>query len=91
MDAIQPLAAVVLVLALLGGALFLLKKRGAASFSFARASQAPRKRMEVVERVALSPQHSLHLVRVGGRSVVVATAPGSCQLLCDADAAGQLQ
>jgi flagellar biosynthetic protein FliO len=87
MDTLQPLAAVVLVLALLGAALFLLKKRGAASFSFPRLAPASARRMEVIERLSLGPQHALHLVRVGGRSLVVATAPTSCHLLCDADAA----
>ena len=84
MDALQPIAAICLVLALLGGALFLLKKRGAASFHLPRlASSAPR-RMEVLERVTLGPQHALHLVRVGDRSLLIATAPSACQLVCDA-------
>lgn len=77
MDAIQPLAAVVLVLALLGGVLALLRRRGVVSFDSRPASR----RMVVVERVALGPQHALHLVRTGGRLLLVATAPGSCQLL----------
>lgn len=85
MDTLQPLAAVFLVLALLGGALFLLGKRGAAAFSFPRMTPAAARKMEVLERLPLGPQHALHLVRVGGRSVVVATAPTSCHLLCDLD------
>ena len=83
MDTLQPMAAVVLVLALLGGALFLLRKRGAGSLSFARLSGAGPRRMQVLERLPLGPQHALHIVRVGARAVVVATAPTSCQLLCD--------
>jgi flagellar biosynthetic protein FliO len=77
------MAAVVLVLALLGGALFFLRKRGAAAFSFSRLSSAGPRRMQVLERLPLGPQHALHIVRVGGRAVVVATTPTSCQLLCD--------
>jgi flagellar biogenesis protein FliO len=88
MDAIQPIGAVVLVLALLGGALLLLRKRGAALFSFPRLSPAAPRRMEVIERLSLSPQHTLHLVRLGGRCVVVATAPTSCRLLYDGDDGG---
>jgi flagellar biogenesis protein FliO len=83
MDLIQPFCAVLLVLGLLGGTLLFLKNKGAASFHLPRRASAGPRRMEVVERVALGPQHALHLVRVGNRSVVVATGPSSCQLLCE--------
>ncbi len=88
MDAMQPIAAVTLVLILLGGALFFLKKRGAASFHLPDWSKVPSRRagsrrMEVIERMALGPHHALHLVRIGDRTVVVATGPSSCGLLCD--------
>lgn len=76
MDVVNPLAAIILVLALLGGALLLLKKRGTAPF---RGSAA--RRLEVVDRVSLGPQHSLHLVRADGRLLLVATSSTSCQLL----------
>ena len=42
--------------------------------------RAPR-RMQVVERLPLTPQHSLHLVRIDGRLLVVASGPGGCSLL----------
>lgn len=81
MDFIQPIAAVALVLALLGGALWALRKRGAGGpFSFARGTA---RRMEVVERVPLSAQHALHLVRVGERSFVISTSPSSCALVTE--------
>jgi flagellar biosynthetic protein FliO len=87
MDAIQPIAAVVLVLTLLAGSLFFLKKRGAASFPLPGlvSRQSGQRRMEVIERLALGPQHALHMVRVGDRTLVVATAPSSCQLLTETD------
>jgi flagellar biogenesis protein FliO len=72
--------AIALVMTLLGGALFLLKKRGAATFRLPRLSAAARE-MEVIERVALGPHHALHLVRIGDRRVLVATAPSSCQVV----------
>ncbi len=78
MEALQPVAAIVLVLALLGGALFLLKRRGMATFT---GSAGRPRQLELIERVALDAQHSIHLVRVGGRSVLIATAPGQCQIL----------
>ncbi len=74
----QPLIAIALVMMLLGGVLFLLKKRGVARFAVLPGRT---RRMEVVERVPLGPQHALHLVRVGGRCVLIATAPGNCQIL----------
>lgn len=82
MDLIQPLAAIVFVGALLGGLLLLLKKRGAAPIPGLR-------RLEVIERLTLSPQHALHLVRAGDRLVLIATAPSSCQVLDYAIAAGE--
>jgi flagellar biogenesis protein FliO len=77
MDELQPIFAVVLVLSLLGGALMILRRRGIASFRALPAGN-PRQ-MKVVERVPLGAQHALHLVRVGDRLILVATAPGSCQ------------
>jgi flagellar biogenesis protein FliO len=39
------------------------------------------KRMEVLERVPLTPQHAIHLVRVSGKVVLIGTAPSSCTIL----------
>jgi flagellar biosynthetic protein FliO len=72
------------VLALLGGALFLLQRRGAAVFHLPRIAGSGPRRIEVLERVALGPHHALHLVRVADRYIVVGTSPSSCQLLDDA-------
>ena len=38
-------------------------------------------RIELAERVALSPQHSLHLVRLGGRALLIASHAGGCTLI----------
>lgn len=78
---ISPYAAVVLVLVLLAALLLLLKRRDAGAFRLSRLSSAPPRRLEVLERVALGPQHTLHLVRVSGREVLVGTSPASCRLL----------
>jgi flagellar biogenesis protein FliO len=37
--------------------------------------------MVAVERLSLTPQHSLHMVRVNGREFVVATHPQGCTLV----------
>ena len=39
------------------------------------------KRLESIERLTLTATHSLHLVRIGEREVVVATHPQGCTLL----------
>ncbi len=37
--------------------------------------------LELIDRVALSPQHSLHLVRLAGKAWIVAAHAGGCTLL----------
>jgi flagellar biogenesis protein FliO len=75
---------VIFVLALLGGVLYFLRRRGMATFkgtgTFGRQQVAVRQ-LKVVERIPLGPQHALHLVRVGDGLILVATSPGSCQIL----------
>lgn len=83
MDSVQSFLAVLSVLGLLCGALWFLRNRGVAAFRLPHAMGAGNKRMEVLERVSLGPQQALHLVRVGGRSVVVATGPGTCQMVME--------
>ena len=78
MDLIQSFAGVVLVLALLGGTLLFLKRRGLA-MPHAKSSEI--RKLEVLERVSLGPHHALHLVRAGDRCVLIATAPSFCQVL----------
>jgi flagellar biogenesis protein FliO len=82
----RQVSAVMLVFALLGATL----RRGA-SWRFARGLRSSAARsLEAVERLALTPQHSLHLVKIGGREVVVATYPQGCVLLTErAQGAGQ--
>ncbi len=91
MDFLSPLAAVVLVLGLLCGALLLLRNRGAASFRLPRLTASGPRSMEVVERVTLGPQHALHLIRISGRSFVIATSPTTCQLLARMEAQMEAQ
>ncbi len=64
-------------MALLGGVLLFLKKKMPGVSGMTKAPRA----LEVVERVTLGPHHALHLVRVGERRVLVATAPSSCQVI----------
>ena len=75
MDLLQQFAAAAMVLALLGATLWLLQRKGL----IVQRRSGPR-RLEVVERVALGPQHSLSLVRVSGKMMLVGTGPGVCEI-----------
>ena len=72
---------VLVVFALLGGLLWMLKKRGMASLPLMGRRGSAVRRMEVLERVPLTPQHAIHLVRVSGKVVLIGTAPSSCTIL----------
>ncbi|MDQ2900686.1 MAG: flagellar biosynthetic protein FliO [Acidobacteriota bacterium] len=74
MEIVQQMMAIGAVLAALGGAVWLLRNK-----------RIPRKgsRMAVLERLTLTPQHTLCLVRVGEETVLIGTSPSTCQILND--------
>ncbi len=78
---IQPYAAAILVPAL-AGLLVVVRKRG---LRLQRGIGAGIRNLEVLERVALSPHHMIHLVRVADRVVLIGTSPSTCQLLDGAE------
>jgi len=78
MELIRQLVGVSAVLLLLAGALWWLRRQGLARFC-GRSSQ--KAAMQQVERLVLSPQHALHLVRLQGRVFLVGTSPAGCALL----------
>lgn len=80
MEVVQQIAAVVSVLALLVAALWWLKRRGLAIPAAGRGRSRTR-RLECLERVALGPQQTLHLVRLADRLLLVASSPAGCSLL----------
>jgi flagellar biosynthetic protein FliO len=79
MEAIQQMAAVALVLLLLGATLWVLRRRGFAGVTLGKKSSG--RRMECLERLSLGPQHTLHLVRVGEKELLLALSPSGCSLL----------
>jgi flagellar biogenesis protein FliO len=81
MDLVQQFAGVLIVLGVLAAVLLLGKQRGFAHFRMPVGSGGRSKRMRVEERLALTANHSLHLVAVDGRTILVAVSPGGCQLL----------
>jgi flagellar biogenesis protein FliO len=81
MELTEQIGMVLVVFALLGGLLWLLKRRGLASLPLGPRRSASARRLEVLERVVLTPHHTLHLVRVSGKIVLIGTAPSNCSLL----------
>ncbi|HZQ54360.1 MAG TPA: flagellar biosynthetic protein FliO [Bryobacteraceae bacterium] len=80
----QQLLAIFLVLALLVTTLWLLRRKGLASLnlSLPRRSAGP-KEMELIERLTLTAHHSLHLVRVKDRVLLIGLSPSGCNTLTE--------
>jgi flagellar biogenesis protein FliO len=78
-DPLQQATTVFVVLALLGVTFYWLRARG--TVMTLKGNGSGQKRMQSIERLPLTPQHSLHLVRVAGRTVLIAVSPGGCSLL----------
>jgi len=77
MEILRELSAAGSVLLLLGGFLWWLRRKGVA-----RAGRGGRQRvLEVVDRTVLSPHHSLHLVRLAGRGLLLGVSPAGCAVL----------
>jgi flagellar biogenesis protein FliO len=81
MDFAQQIIVVPAVLCLLWLMLTALRRKGFVQFA-SRGLRSPR-RMELIERLQLSPQHSIHLVRIDNRLVSIGVSPAGCQLLDD--------
>lgn len=80
MELLRPILSMALVFALLGAALWLLRRNGLGAAGGRRRRRNPG-RLEPIDRLALSPQHTLHLIRVDDRAVLIAAHPGGCTVL----------
>ena len=83
MEVVQQVLAIALVFGLLGLVVWKLRRGNVsliAPLPWGRARVAGRA-VETLERVALTPQHAVHLVRVNGRELVVVTHPQGCSFL----------
>lgn len=78
MELTQQIVMILVVFALLGGLLWLLRRRGALAFAPRRSGS---RQLEVLERMPLTQHHALHLVRVSGKVILIGTAPSACTLL----------
>ena len=68
---LQQILALVFVLALLGSALFLLRQKGLARFTgFSRRGGARSGEIKLLDRLSVTPQHSLLLVEVANESIL---------------------
>jgi flagellar biogenesis protein FliO len=74
---------VLIVFALLGAALWALRPGSRLRLFAGSGSGSSRKTrsLEQVEKLMLTPQHAVHLIRVAGREVIVATHPQGCTLI----------
>jgi flagellar biogenesis protein FliO len=68
------------VLAVMLGLVMWLRRHGVAQFRAALPSRKSR-RLELLERLTLTPQHSLHVVRINGRTLLIGVSPSGCALL----------
>jgi len=82
-DMYRQFLGVLLVLAILVTALYLLKQRGIVRFTGARVTGGADRVVKVIERVPLTAQHTVHLVQIGQRRVLISSSPGSCQLITE--------
>jgi flagellar biogenesis protein FliO len=81
MESLQQVGTVLFVLGLLGGTLFWLRSKGLARFGVKGMGRGGSRQMQSIERLPLTPQHSLHLVKVAGKVLLIAVSPGGCSVL----------
>ena len=76
---LQQVLAVFIVLALLVVTLWALRKKGVASFNLMLPRRAAAsKQMQLIDRLTLTAHHSLHLVRVRDRMILIGVSPSGC-------------
>lgn len=81
MEWIRQVLAVAAVLGLLLACLAWLRRRGLAQGPERGSWQRRPRHLELVDRLSLTPQHSLHLVRLGERAILVGRSPSGLSLL----------
>jgi flagellar biogenesis protein FliO len=81
MEIVQQVGTVIAVLGGLIALLLWLRNKGVAKLSFTRSSHRAGARLEAVDRLALTAQHSLHLVRLGDRALLIGLSATQCSVL----------
>ena len=84
-DGLRGAGAVVLVFVLLAGALWAFRKIGWYSGGSGRPSLLSKgaRNLETVESLTLTPQHTLYVVRVHKRQLLIAAHPHGCALVAE--------
>jgi flagellar biogenesis protein FliO len=85
MDVVQQFAAILFVFVLLGAAIVVLRRKNVILMGRPRSAGQPR-RLCVVDRVRLTPQHSVHIVQAGEREFIIAAHSNGCTLLASGNA-----
>ena len=86
MGLMQQSAAITIVLVLLWLVLWWLKRRGLAGVTGRLRLGDSKRQMEVLQRLPLTAHHSLQLVRIRERNVLVAVHPGGLAVICEMEA-----
>jgi flagellar biogenesis protein FliO len=81
MELLRQMMAVGLVFGLLGAALWWLRSKNMAGMPVFRGVRRGPRPMESIDRLALTAQHSLHLVRVGNRCLLISASPTGSTLV----------
>lgn len=81
MDLWTRLAAACAAAALLAVALWALRRRHSISLRLAGAGSGRGRTLTREDRLLLTPHHSVHLIRVGPRALIVAAFTGGCAVL----------
>ena len=79
MEMFQQLLAVAMVLGSLCALVWAMKRKGWARVRSHGARDS--RRLEVIDRLVLTPHHSVHLIRVADRTLLVGLSPNGCNLL----------
>ncbi|MDP3000352.1 MAG: flagellar biosynthetic protein FliO [Bryobacterales bacterium] len=81
----EQMLAVGLVAVLLAGTLLWLRRKGFAGAAANLLGVRRPRRLEMLDRLSLTPQHSLHLVRLGNRTLLLGRSPSGLALLDTAE------
>ena len=81
MEVIRQMVAIGVVFALLAAVLWGQRQRNRGTFRAPALFRRPPRRLETVERLPLTAHHSLHLVRAGPWSLLLAVHPGGCSVI----------
>ena len=83
MELMDPMPALVAVVAVVGATLWWLRRKGGLRLRAGTRARGSR-RLQKLERLVLGPHHALHLVRLDDRMILVAQSPAGLALLEDA-------